>query len=541
MPVSSRPARSDANDALLAPSARMQEQRTATTVVVARRPIRPAPSASSVNRVRSRLMMVNVNNAQSARSRHVLDRVHAIRADLQRSRMSIKPLALSAQPVHSPTTTACVRHANPVPSRELVPLSVKSAHAEPRPTVLIPSVCTATQVSSRRLIRNAKLALSTRSRHVSVHASVTIAHRALKPMLHRVDASCAMPVSSRPARSDANDALLAPSVPTLEQRTATTVVVARRPIRPAPSASSACRATSRLMMVNANNAQSARSRHVLDRVHAIRADLQRSRMSTKPLALSAQPVHSPTTTACVKTANPVPSRPPVLQLVKSVHAAPRPTAIVPSVCTATQVSSRRLIRNAKLALSTRSRHVSVHASVTIAHRALKPMLHRVDASCAMLVSSRPARSDANDALLAPSARMQEQRTATTVVVARRPTRPAPSASSACRATSRAMMVNANNAQSTRSPLVLVHVHAIRADLHHSRMSIKPLARCVLLVRTLPVMACANCVHPELFLRPEQQCVSTAHAEPRPTMLVPSVCSATLASSPTADRNAKRAP
>jgi hypothetical protein len=183
MPVSSRPARSDANDALLAPSARMQEPRAATTVVVARRPTRPAPSASSVNRVRSRLMMVNANNAQSTRSRHVLDRVHAIRADLHRNPTVTRLHVRCAQPVHSPTIRGCVKTANPVPSRLLEQQLVKSVHAEPRPTVLIPSVCCAGLASSPTRIRNANNAHWVRSRPDSVHASVTIALPALKPML----------------------------------------------------------------------------------------------------------------------------------------------------------------------------------------------------------------------------------------------------------------------------------------------------------------------------------------------------------------------
>jgi hypothetical protein len=159
-----------------------------------------------------------------------------------------------------------------------------------------------------------------------------------------------------------------------EQRTATTVVVARRPTRPAPSASSACRATSRAMMVNANNALYHRLPQMLELVSAIRADLRLKQTSTKLAAHCAQPVHSPTMMAHVNDASPVPSRLPEQLFVKSVHAAPRPTAIVPSVCTATQASSRHPIRNAKRAHWVRSRHVSVHAFVTIAHRALKPML-----------------------------------------------------------------------------------------------------------------------------------------------------------------------
>jgi hypothetical protein len=156
MLVSSPEVPSDANDALLAPSARMQEQRTATTVVAARRPTRPAPSASSACRATSRAIMVNANNAQQTRSPLVLDLASAIRAVLVCKPMSTRLHAKYAQPVHSPTTTATARHASPVPSRELVQVYVSTALVAPRPTAIVPNVCTAILASSPTADRNAK-------------------------------------------------------------------------------------------------------------------------------------------------------------------------------------------------------------------------------------------------------------------------------------------------------------------------------------------------------------------------------------------------
>jgi hypothetical protein len=246
--------------------------------------------------------------------------------------------------------------------------------AAPRPTVLATSACSATQASSRRLIRNAKPVHWVRSRHVSVHVSVMAVQPERKPMLHRADASCAMLVSSPPVMRDANDVLSAPSARMQEPRLATTVHAARRLMRPAPSASSVNRVTSRPMMVNANNAQSTRSRPVPELASAIRADLHRSPTATRRIVPSVLPVHSPMTMGCVKCAN---REQCLLQeplCASSAHVVPKQMTLVPSVCSATLASSPMPIRNAKPAHWDRSRPDSVHASVTIAQSVHKPML-----------------------------------------------------------------------------------------------------------------------------------------------------------------------
>jgi hypothetical protein len=263
-------------------------------------------------------------------------------------------------------TTASVNDASPVPSRLPEQLFVKSAHAEPRPTAIVPSVCSATLASSRHPIRNAKRAHWVRSRHVSVLASVTNVRLEHRPTLQPADASCAMPVSSRLEWVDANDVPMVRSAELLVLINATAAVVARRPMPLAPSASSVNRVRSLLMRANAKNAQSPKFRRAPVHVHAIRADLHRSLIPATLVARCAQPVRTRTTTVSARHASPVPSRELVQRLVKSVHAAPRPTVLVPSVCSATQASSPMPTRNAKPAHWVRFPHVSVHASVTIA-------------------------------------------------------------------------------------------------------------------------------------------------------------------------------
>jgi hypothetical protein len=183
MLVSSPLVKRDANDAHLELLALSQERVSAKPVVVARRPTRPAPSASSACRATSRLMMVNANSVLSPKSLPATDRASAIRADLHHSRMSTKPRVPCAQPVHSPTTTVSASHASLAQFRRPEQQSVSSVHVALRPTLFKPSVCTATLASSRRLIRNVNNAHWIRSRPDSVHASVTNALPVHSPTL----------------------------------------------------------------------------------------------------------------------------------------------------------------------------------------------------------------------------------------------------------------------------------------------------------------------------------------------------------------------